>query len=226
MKSGESGMCDGSWGIEKAVRGVSGLHKTFTREKSQTRELSPEVLCEGTRVNLEEAKEKSADKVTSWVPLFRPDLNEKPKSHERERGSFWKATNTPYLPEHAHATQLTTPALVRGHECEPTRALDFLAHVSTLSPHLLRPRLRSRPETMLFQIVLYLLRVGWRSFEEKVVYPAETLMRRLGIRVEIELHAQVVISHRGRQLSDNRLGPWRLVFPRDELAPVLGREVE
>ncbi|KAH9010638.1 hypothetical protein EDB85DRAFT_1901813 [Lactarius pseudohatsudake] len=189
-------VCDGSWGIGKAVRGVSGLRKTFAREKSQTRELSPEVLCEGratiakerprdrakelvvrdrgikTRVDLEEVEEKSAEKVTSRVSSFRPDLDEKPKSHERERGSFRKATNT----------------------------------------------------FMLFQIVLYLLRAGWRLFEEKVVCPAENLMRRLGIRVEIDLHAQVVVSHRGRRLFDDPLGPWHLVFPRDELAPVAGRE--
>ncbi|KAH9012077.1 hypothetical protein EDB85DRAFT_2152437 [Lactarius pseudohatsudake] len=80
------------------------------------------------------------------------------------------------------------------------------------------------PKTMLFQTVIYLLRVGWKYFEEKVVCPAENLMRRLGIRVEIEFHTQVVVSHRGRRLFDDLLGPWRLAFPRDELASVSGRE--
>ncbi len=49
-------------------------------------------------------------------------------------------------------------------------------------------------------------------------------MRLLGFRVEIELHAQVVVSHRERRLFDDPLGPWHIVFPRDELAPVSGRE--
>ncbi|KAI9449310.1 hypothetical protein BJY52DRAFT_1227853 [Lactarius psammicola] len=60
---------------------------------------------------------------------------------------------------------------------------------------------------------------------KKVVCPAENLMRLLGFRVEIELHAQVIVSHRGRRLFDDPLGPWHLVFPRDELAPVSRREV-
>jgi len=40
----------------------------------------------------------------------------------------------------------------------------------------------------------------------------------------IELHAQVVVSQCGRQLFDDPLRLWHLVFPQDELVPVSGRE--
>ncbi|KAH9028130.1 hypothetical protein EDB85DRAFT_1892695 [Lactarius pseudohatsudake] len=57
----------------------------------------------------------------------------------------------------------------------------------------------------------YKPKTGWKYFEEKVVCPAENLMRLLGFHVEIELHVQVVVSRRGRRLFDDPLGSWHLV---------------
>ncbi|KAH8995160.1 hypothetical protein EDB86DRAFT_2829701 [Lactarius hatsudake] len=109
--------------------------------------------------------------------------------------------------------------------CEfPVNGLPGTRRLPTTTPT--THTLPSNINTMLLQVLLYLIQATWGHVEREIVCPAEAWLQRRGMSVEIVIHARIIVFAQGRQNPFQPLArQWRFVFPRGQVVPVPQREM-
>ncbi|KAH8979768.1 hypothetical protein EDB86DRAFT_2835704 [Lactarius hatsudake] len=108
--------------------------------------------------------------------------------------------------------------------CEfPVNGLPGTRRLPTTTPT--THTLPSNINTMLLQVLLYLIQATWGRVEREIVCPAEAWLRRRGMSGEIVIHARIIVFAQGRQNPFQPLArQWCFIFPRGQVVPVPQRE--